>query len=237
MSENNKNIPCHVAIIPDGNRRWAKAKGLKPWDGHEEGAKNIEKIVRYALEKDIKCMTFWGSSIENLEKRPIREKQALLDIYARYFRRLIDSEEIYKYEARINIIGHWEKQFPESLKKILKDGIERTKNFQKKSINFMLAYSGTDDMLQAVRRIADEKLSGKEINERLIKSRLMTSAIPAVDFLIRTGNEPHLSAGFMMWDIADAQLFFSEEMFPDFGPEKFAEALDDYAQRQRRFGK
>ncbi len=236
MLKDNKNLPNHVAIIPDGNRRWAKERGIKPWDGHEEGAKNTEKIVRFALSQGINCLTFWGSSIDNLAKRPIKEKRALLNIYEKYFKKLLSGKEIYENEARISIIGRWEEQFPESLKKILKDGIEKTRHFRKKALNFMLAYSGTDEMMQTMQRIADNYGRGAEITAALIKKNLMTKDIPAVDYLIRTGGEPHLSAGFMMWDTADAQLFFADEFYPDFGPEKFAAALDEYKRRQRRLG-
>jgi undecaprenyl diphosphate synthase len=236
MSDQLANIPNHIAIIPDGNRRWAKAKGLEPWDGHEEGAKNTENLVRFALENGVNCITFWGSSIDNLTKRPLREKRALLEIYERYFKKLIDGKEIYENEARINIIGRWEEQFPESLKKILKEGIEKTKNYKKKMLNFMLAYGGTDEMLQAVQNIMDTCGQGMKVTEATIKQNLMTRDLPPVDYMIRTGGEPHLSTGFMMWDAADAQLYFSEDMYPDFTPEKFQAALDEYARRQRRFG-
>ena len=100
----------------------------------------------------------------------------------------------------------------------------------------MLAYSGNDEMLEAVKNITEHYKKGTKITESLIKDNLMTRNIPAVDYVIRTGGEPHLSAGFMMWDIADAQLYFSQKSFPDFGEKEFAEALDEYASRQRRFG-
>lgn len=236
MSNQITGIPKHVAIIPDGNRRWAKNNGLKPWDGHEEGAKNTEKLVRFALENGINCITFWGSSLDNLTKRPLRERQALLDIYSRYFEKLIEGKEIQEQEARINIIGRWEEQFPESLKKVLRDGVEKTKNYKKKILNFMLAYDGDDEMIQAIQNIVDGCEKGMKITAKVVKENLMTRDIPAVDYLIRTGGEPHLSAGFMMWDTADAQLYFSEKMYPDFGASEFQEALEEYARRQRRFG-
>ncbi|MFA6382953.1 MAG: polyprenyl diphosphate synthase [Parcubacteria group bacterium] len=236
MSNQITSIPKHVAIIPDGNRRWAKNNGLKPWEGHEEGAKNTEKLVRFALENGIDCITFWGSSLDNLTKRPLRERQALLDIYSRYFEKLIGGKEIHEQEARINIIGRWEEQLPESLKKILKEGIEKTKNYKKKILNFMLAYDGDDEMIRAIQNIIDNCEKGMEITAEVVKENLMTKDIPAVDYLIRTGGEPHLSAGFMMWDTADAQLYFSEKMYPDFGTSEFQEALEEYARRQRRFG-
>lgn len=230
-------LPEHIAIIPDGNRRWAKARGMEPWEGHEEGAKNIENLVRFALKKGIKCMTFWGSSPTNLTERPLMEKKALLDIYEKYFTRLMNSKEIFEHEARINIIGQWEEKFPESLKKILKEGIEKTKHFEKRILNFMLFYSGKEEMLQAIQDIHDKCGKGMKITGEILKENLMTRDLPAVDLLIRTGGEPHLSVGFMMWDIADAQLYFSEKNFPDFKEKEFEEAVEEYQRRERRNGK
>ena len=103
-------------------------------------------------------------------------------------------------------------------------------------LNFMLAYSGTDDMLEAVKKITDGRKKGSEISDKTIKENLMTRNLPPVDYLIRTGGEPHNSTGFMMWDLADSQLYFSSENFPDFDEKKFDEALEEYARRQRRFG-
>ncbi|HRY82314.1 MAG TPA: polyprenyl diphosphate synthase [Candidatus Moranbacteria bacterium] len=236
MENNFENIPLHVAIIPDGNRRWAKNKGLNPWEGHEAGAKNLEKIIQTALKKGVKCLSLWGSSMDNLLKRPIAEKKALLEIYKKYFKRLLEGKEIHENEARVNVIGRWEEQFPESLKSIIREAIEKTKHYEKRMLNFMLAYSGTDDMLQAVYKINNAFGKDMEITPEMLKENLMTAELPPVDFMIRTGGEPHNSNGFLMWDSADAQLYFSLENFPDFGEEKFEEALLEYAQRKRRFG-
>jgi undecaprenyl diphosphate synthase len=237
MENSGFNMPNHIAIIPDANRRWAKERGLDPWKGHEAGALNLERLVRYALKNGIKCLSFWGSSMDNLTKRPLMEKKALLSIYEKYFNRLLENEEIDREEVRINVIGHWEEQFPDSLKKVIRKVIGKTENYGKRFLNFMLAYSGTDDMLEAIKKICAEGRKPAEINELLLKQHLMTAGLPPVDYMIRTGGEPHLSAGFLMWDVADAQLFFSEEKFPDFDEQKFAEALEDYSSRQRRFGK
>lgn len=230
--------PRHIAIIPDGNRRWAKENGLKPWEGHLAGADRIEEMVRKALELKIKNISFWGSSMDNLKKRPILEKKALLDIYEKYFKRLIESKEVHQNEAKINIIGRWREQFPESLKKILDEGIERTKNYKNYNLNFFLAYNGDDEMLEAIRKISEK--FGKDvdkINFETVKENLLTKNLPPVDLLIRTGGEPHLSAGFMMWDIANAQLYFSNKLFPDFTKVDFANALEEFSNRGRRMGK
>lgn len=232
------NLPNHVVIIPDGNRRWAKGRNLKPWEGHIAGADRIEELVRKALELKIKNISFWGSSISNLQKRPLNEKIALLDIYEKYFKKLMDSEEVHQNQAKINIIGRWKEQFPKSLVKILETGILKTKDYKNYTLNFFLAYNGDDEMIQAIKKISAEAgRDGKKITATLIKENLMTKDLPAVDFLIRTGGEPHLSVGFMMWDIANAQLYFSNKLFPDFSRDDFMLAMEDFSQRGRRMGK
>jgi undecaprenyl diphosphate synthase len=232
-----KNIPLHVAIIPDGNRRWAKEKGLEPWEGHEKAAQNLEHILRMAFDLGIKHFTFWGSSVDNLKKRPFAEKRALLDIYKRYFKRLIDSEDIHKNEARINVIGKWEEQFPEGLKKVIRECVDKTKHYKNYYLNFLLAYNGDDEMVETMRKIAKKCKSEAKITAQIIKENLMTRDLPPVDLLVRTGGEPHNSAGFMMWDVANAQLYFSEKLWPDFKEKEMREAIDDYSQRGRRFGR
>jgi undecaprenyl diphosphate synthase len=230
-------IPRHVVIIPDGNRRWAKKHELLSWEGHEAGAKNTENILRKALEIGVKCLSIWGSSMDNLKRRPLEEKRALLRIYEKYFSRLNDSEDIHKNEVKINFIGKWEEQFPESLKKVIYSCINTTKNYSKHMLNFFLAYSGDDEMIDAVREIIKKKISLESISANTIKENLMTKNLPAVDFMIRTGGEPHLSAGFMMWDTANTQLYFSEKYYPDFGAAEFEKAIEDFSGRERRLGK
>jgi undecaprenyl diphosphate synthase len=236
MEKTLENLPKHVAIIPDANRRWACERGLPPWKGHEAGAENFEKIISYSLKKGIACLSIWGSSIDNLTKRPLEEKKALLNIYKHYFKKMLEGKEIYENEVQVNFIGRWEEQFPDSLKQIIYAVIEKTKNYQKRMLNFMLAYGGTDEMLYAIEKIRAKYEKGVKITAGMIKENLMTAKIPSVDYMIRTGGEPHNSAGFMMWDVADAQLFFSPEKFPDFDEVKFEEALEEYMRRQRRFG-
>ncbi|MBU2025266.1 undecaprenyl diphosphate synthase family protein, partial [Patescibacteria group bacterium] len=135
-------IPKHIAIIPDGNRRWAKKRSLKPWQGHEAGAKNLEQILEAAKENNIKYISFWGSSEDNLRKRPFLEKKELLKIYQKYFKKIINSEEVHKNKIKINVLGEWKKQFPQTLKKTIEKTIEKTKNYSNFFVNFFLAYSG-----------------------------------------------------------------------------------------------
>jgi undecaprenyl diphosphate synthase len=231
------NIPNHVVIIPDGNRRWAKNRELSPWEGHEEGAKRTEEIVREASRLGIKNLSIWGSSLNNLTKRPLMEKKALLDIYKKYFKKLIEDSEVFETKTKINVLGRWREQFPESIKKVIEDCIEKTKDHKERTLNFFLAYNGDDEMIEAVKKIVDKVGDSKDVTADLIKDNLMTRELPFVDFVIRTGGEPHWSVGFMMWDIANAEFLFSDKLYPDFDTESFKGAISEYEIRGRRKGK
>ncbi len=233
-------IPLHIAIVPDGNRRWAKKRGKKPWEGHEVGAKNLEKILEAAKELNIKYVSFWGSSEDNLRKRPFREKRALLDIYKRYFKKITESRRVHLNKIKINILGEWKKQFSPSLKRIIQEAERRTAKYNNYFINFFLAYSGNREMKRAIKKIAQDFKSGKikKISDAVIKKSLITKDLPPVDLLIRTGssNDPHLSAGFMMWDTQNSQLFFSDKDWPDFNKQEFKKAIKNYSRQTRRYG-
>lgn len=237
MSQPTSTIPYHVALIPDGNRRWAKERGQLPWEGHDAGAKNTEQIVEKARELGVRMISFWGSSLENMAKRPLDEKRELLRIYETYFVKLIENESVHRDGVRIRMLGRWREQFPDTLKQLLIRCEEETKTYTEYGLNFFLAYSGDDEMLSAVRSLISSGIRAEDISMETLKQSLLTRELPPVDYLIRTGGEPHLSAGFMMWDIANAQLYFSEKYYPDFGSEAFAESLEEYARRARRFGK
>jgi undecaprenyl diphosphate synthase len=236
-------IPHHVVIIPDGNRRHAKALGREPWYGHELGAKNTEFLIKKAHKLGIRELSFWGSSLENLKKRPLEETQALLRIYATYFQELLDKAEIHENKVRVRFIGRWREQFPVSLKRILVQIEEATKDYHEYGLNFFLAYSGDDDMLQAIETLSqtlshvEGSQSKGNVTRESLKAALMTHELPPVDFMIRTGGEPHLSAGFMMWDVANSELFFSETLYPAFDEKAFEEAIIEYGTRARRHGK
>lgn len=235
-------MPNHVAIIPDGNRRWAKKNNMKPWKGHKAGAEVIEELSRKALQMGVKYLTFWGSSEDNLKKRPFEEKKELLKIYEEYFQKLISSSDIFDNETRIQIIGRWKEQFPRRLKKILEEGVIKTKNHSASFLNFLLAYSGDDDILHAVKEIKKQARSSAkdfEITRDLLQESLISSPLPQVDLVIRTGvqGDPHNSAGFLMWQTQNSQYHFSEKLFPEFSPHELEKALKEFAARERRLGK
>ncbi len=235
-------FPNHIAIIPDGNRRWARSKGLKSWEGHSAGADQIERLSREALRSGIKYLTFWGSSKNNILKRPLEEKMELLKIYEKYFKKLINDPDIYKNKTRIQIIGDWRKQFPSKLRSILEEGIEKTKHHGNNFLSFMLAYNGDDDILHAVNQVKNRILKegrNLEITTESFGKFLLSKDLPVVDLIIRTGveNDPHNSVGFLMWQTQNSQYYFSNKLFPEFGPSDLDKAVDAFKERERRMGK
>lgn len=225
----------HVAVIPDGNRRWAKKKGLPTLDGHQEGTLALEKIMGKSLELKIPCLTIWGASMDNITKRSKEEVDYLFSIFEEQFKRMIDNEKIHKNEVRVQILGRWKELFPESTQKVFNEIIDKTKNYSKSFLTFLMAYNGTDEMIDCIKSIKEK---GIDVNEKTIKENLWTKDLPPVDLVIRTGceDDPHISAGFMMWDTAYSQLYFTNKYFPDFKEKEFEEAIEDYSNRERRMG-
>lgn len=231
-------VPRHVAIIPDGNRRWARGRGAGPLEGHTAGAKAFRAVAEAALERGVECLSVWGLSLENYTKRSNAEVVGLLGIFQKQFKELTRSDFVHTQEVRINVLGRWRERFPLPVRRTIEVACEATHTYQRHNLNFFLAYSGTDEMLAAVTRLMDARgrTTGAAVTAAELKRALLTADLPPVDLLIRTGGEPHLSAGFMMWDMADAHLFFTEKLWPDFTPADLAEALAEYQARVRRFG-
>lgn len=238
---NKENFPKHIAIIPDGNRRWAKKKGLFPWQGHLEGAERTEELIQASFDLKIKCLSIWGSSLNNLTKRPEKEVKVLFKIYEKYFKKLIKKKEIHQNRVKVNIIGRWSEILPKKGVEVIKELIKVTKDYDQYFLNFLVGYNGTDEMLAAIKDIAKEARKDKnlKITEKTLKKNLWSGHLPPVDFLIRTGSkgDPHNSVGFMMWYCANSQLYFTDTTYPDFNKKEFNKAINDFVRRQRRFGK
>jgi len=232
-----KKIPGHVAIIPDGNRRWAKKRGLQPWVGHQVGAKKFEKVLEKALELKIPYLTFWAGSWDNLTKRPKIEIKFLFKVYGDWFKKIADDKRIHKYEVRIDFLGRWKEILPTETKRIIEKAKEATKGYNKHFLTFLIAYDGRNEMIDCIRKIINS--SKVKINEETIKENLWTKDLPQVDLVIRTGceNDPHISAGFMMWDTSYSQLHFTKTLLPDFKPGEFEKIIQGFSARERRFGK
>lgn len=237
-----QNIPQHIAIIPDGNRRWAKKRGLLSFFGHRKGVETTEEIFKIAIDLGIPYLTFWGCSIANIEKRSKKEVLVLFDIFQKQFKKLADSEDIHKNQVKINILGRWQEMFPKNAKIAMQKAIDNTKNYNNHQLTFLMAYSGTDEMTNAIQEIAKIKNKNEKIkiDEKIIKQNLWTKDLPPIDLVIRTGGEPnwsHWSSGFMMWDSANAQFYFSQSLYPDFSAEEFKRAISKYNQAERKLGK
>lgn len=235
-----ENLPKHLAVIPDGNRRWARKQGLNPWLGHRQGVESLEKVLRTAFDLGIPYFSFWGSSLDNITKRQKLEVKFLLNLFAKKFAELTKAEDIHQNKVRINVFGRWEELFPKKVSGAIQKAVEVTKNYEQYHLNFFLAYNGTDEIVETVRQIAKiaKKQNPLKIGPELLKSHLWTKDLPPVDLIIRTGSQgdPHNSAGFMMWDSANSQLHFTPTLWPDFTQKEFIEIIKNYSQREKRFG-
>jgi undecaprenyl diphosphate synthase len=229
----------HIAIIPDGNRRWAKERNLPGFVGHKTGADTMEKIINAALHMDIGYLTIWGASVANITERTKEEVDFLFSVFENSFKRLLGSNELKDAEVRVRIIGEWRDYFPENLIKTCDNLIQGTEGNGGPSLTFMLAYSGTGDMLSAVKKLTERKAAEPdlEITPASLKANLAAADLPPVDLVVRTGGEPHWSDGFMMWDTANSQLYFTETFWPAFSEEELKSAVDRFNRTERRMGK
>ncbi len=168
----------------------------------------------------------------------MREVAGLLRIFRDEFRALVDNPDIHQRRIRINVLGRWRQKFPLPVRRAIEAALAATRHYDDYVLTLFLAYNGTDDMLAAIRSVARQAREQPHlrITPVLLKEHLVTRDLPPVDLLIRTAGDPHLSTGFMMWDIADAQLYFTDVYWPDFAPAEFDRALEEYASRERRFG-
>jgi undecaprenyl diphosphate synthase len=215
----------------DGNGRWAKERGLSRQAGHRAGTENIRRIIRYMGERGVPYLTLYAFSTENWT-RPRPEVRALMALVGRVIKREI--RELHERGVRLVHIGRLENLAP-SLRKQVVDAIELTKNNTEMTVAVAFDYGGRAEIVDAVRRIIEEGLSLEQVDEDAISSHLYTAGIPDPDLVIRTAGEMRLS-NFLIWQAAYAEYYSTPTYWPDFGPENIEEALQTYAQRERRFG-
>jgi len=222
----------HVAIIMDGNRRWAKARGLDPAKGHEAGVKQaIEPIIQHLADLKIPYVTFWAWSSENW-KRDEEEIKGVFDIFRMGLNTL--AIDLLKKGAKFRLLGDINK-FPKDIAEKTLNLINKSKKNTAITTTFALNYGGRDEILRAVKKIVKAKLKPEEITEEVFGSYLDTAGIPDPDLIIRTGGEKRLS-GYLPWQSVYAELYFTPVLFPDFTPKELDKALEDYENRDRRFG-
>lgn len=223
-------IPTHIAIIPDGNRRWAKAKGLSPLKGHKAGFERTYELVRAAGQKGVKVVTFWGFSTENWNRSPI-EVAYLLKLFASFTRKWIKKAK--NEGVQLRFIGDLTK-FPPDLRQLFRLAVEDTKHNSKVILNVALNYGGRDELKRAIKKLL--KRGSSSVSDEVINSVLDTGGLDDPDLIIRTSGEQRLS-GFMPWQSVYSELYFTPIHFPDFSTKELDKALAWFASRSRRFGK
>jgi undecaprenyl diphosphate synthase len=231
-----ENIPQHVAIIMDGNGRWAQNQGEHRVFGHTQGVESVRETLTAAAEANVKYLTLYAFSTENWN-RPQEEVDALMDLLVKTISAELDS--LNENGVRLTAIGDID-SLPEGCKKALFDCIENTKNNTKVTLILALSYSSKWELTNAVKRIVSDvqnnKLTTDAINQSTIDGYLTTTGIPDPELLIRTSGECRIS-NFLLWQLAYTELYFTETLWPDFKKEHFYEAIYNYQQRERRFGK
>ncbi|MCB1532392.1 MAG: isoprenyl transferase [Alphaproteobacteria bacterium] len=234
ISENTTDIPKHVAIIMDGNGRWANKRGLPRTAGHKQGAESVRRIVRAAAELGIEYLTLFGFSSENW-KRPDGEVQELMKLLRYYLR--AETAELHKSGVCMKVIGD-RSAFDADIVQLIENAEELTKDNTQITVLIALNYGGRHDILQAAQNLAAQgdaaELSAEELEQRFC-ANLMTSAYPDPDVLIRTSGEQRIS-NFLLWQCAYTELIFTPTLWPDFDKKDLEWALAEYAARDRRFG-
>jgi undecaprenyl diphosphate synthase len=232
-------IPRHVAIIMDGNGRWAKQRRLPRIMGHRTGTKSVKNIVKTARELNLEVLTLYAFSTENW-KRPSLEVQGLMTLLKTYLKS--ELQNMVDNKILLRCIGEIE-MLPQDVRKVLAEVIEETARDTEDEtgmiLNLALSYGGRFEIVRAARVMAEKCVSGQfdpeDFSEKLFASHLYTAGLPDPDLLIRTGGQSRLS-NFLLWQLSYAELYMTETMWPDFNEEKFIEALIDFQRRERRFG-
>ena len=236
MNIERTNIPAHIAIIMDGNGRWAKAQGQNRLYGHRNGVEAVQKIVEESARLGIQNLTLFTFSTENW-KRPQVEVNTLMKLIVKSLRK--ELYQMVQNNIRLNAVGNLS-ALPEAVQTELNETIKKTKNNSRMTLTLALNYGGKEELTQAIKEIAvkvkNNIISPENVDEIIINKHLYTQNLPDVDLLIRTSGEQRIS-NFLLWKIAYAELYFSEVLWPDFDESQLHLAIHNYQKRERRFGK
>jgi len=224
-------LPEHIAIIMDGNGRWAELRGVPRTEGHRRGAQRAKEIIEASYEIGLRNLTLYAFSVENW-RRPLDEVFTLMNLLKEYL--IKEKEALVSKGIRFRTIGNRD-MLPEDVMFIIRDVEEATHNGSSMNLILCLSYGGRDEIIRAVRRLLKEKVDPEEIDEETFKNYLDTEGLPDPDLIIRTSGEKRLS-NFLIYQSAYSELYFTETLWPDFTKEEFFEAIQDFQKRQRRFG-
>lgn len=230
-----KRLPVHIAIIMDGNGRWAQKRHMERVKGHEKGSKVVKHIVETAAKLGIKILSLYAFSKENWN-RPKKEVDALMQLLHRYL--LVESDNLIKNNIRLSVIGDMD-SLSQPLRKLIMDVATRSQTNKGTRVVIALSYSGRYEIVRAVKGIArdvqDNKIKPDDIDEQMFAQYLFTKDLPDPDLLIRTSGEKRIS-NFMLWQIAYTELYITKTLWPDFTKEEFLKAIINFQKRERRFG-
>lgn len=226
-------VPRHIALIPDGNRRWARKHGKPLLEGHAAGIDNLGNLLKWCREFKVKELTAWGFSTENFDRSP-SEVHGLMKLFEQKLRESEGKNEVHKYQVRVRVLGDLSR-FPESVRKMIRGLEERTAKYDKYHLNLLLGYGGRQELIAAVKEAVEKNM--RDINGQSFRKLLWTSGLESdPDLIIRTSGETRMS-GFLPWQGAYSEYYFSKKLWPEFKRADFVRALKDYASRKRRFGK
>jgi tritrans,polycis-undecaprenyl-diphosphate synthase [geranylgeranyl-diphosphate specific] len=235
------NIPAHIGIIPDGNRRYAKKLLKSPWKGHESGIDKFTDFLEWCSDAGVKNTTFYVLSLENLENRPKNELKYLFSLAEKNMEDIISNRKnsIHRNEVKINFIGI-RRLLPANIQKLMATVEKVTENYKKHTLNLAMAYGGRQEINEAARRLAFDVKAGRllpgSVNEGTMRSYLMTNGSGDPDMIIRTGGEKRLS-NFLTYQSVYSELIFSDKLWPEFGKKDFEATLKEFQARKRNFGK
>ncbi len=227
-----KDIPKHIGIIMDGNRRWAAKRNLPAMKGHEAGVKALVKIVEHCLDLGVETLTIYALSTENWRKRAKEEVEGIFNLLVKAVE---EKKGEYKEKGvKLVIIGNFQ-AFPRKVVKAIEEMLSIVKTHERLKVNVALNYGGRDEIIRAVKKIAYDKVPPRKINEKMFGNFLYTNGEPDPDLIIRTGGEVRLS-NFLLWQSTYSELYFTSTLWPDFSPAKLDKAIAEYQKRVRRFG-
>ena len=225
----------HIAIILDGNRRYARNKGIMPWEGHEKGANKLQDLLKWCNELNIKVLTLYTFSMENFS-RPKKEVDYLMNLFRKYFRKIKDDNKIMEKGIRINVIGRIAK-FPKDIRDSIRYIMKKTEKNNRFVINFAMGYGGRQEIVDATRKIAKKVEEGtikrRNINEKVVGENMYMADEP--DIVIRPGGEIRIS-NFLLWQSSYSEWFFVKKLWPEFSKRDIEKVIKEFGKRTRRFG-